>query len=132
MNVTLKSTDNNVHYTATNVRGQAVNLSGDRSGVGPMELVLMAMAGCSSIDIDLILKRMRQPLESIEVKVEGKRREEKPQTFTDIHMHFILKGELKENKVKQAIDLSLEKYCSVSLMIAKSVNVTSSFEITSS
>jgi putative redox protein len=130
MKVNLKSTDNTVHYTATNEKGQAVNISGDGSVASPMHLVLMAVAGCSSIDIDLILKRMRQPLEGIEVQVEAKRRDETPRTFTDIHLHYILSGELKEIKVQQAIDLSLEKYCSVSLMIANSVNITSSFKIT--
>ena len=129
MNITLRSTDNTEHYTATNEKGQAINLSGDGSSPGPMQMVLMAMAGCSSIDIDMILKRMRQPIESIAVNVESKRKEDIPRTFTHVHMHYILKGDLKEKKVKQAIDLSLEKYCSVSLMIRAVAEITSSFEI---
>lgn len=131
MKVTLKRINDSKHFEATNEAGHTIQLSGDGNAVGPMQSVLMAAAGCSTIDIVMILEKMRQPLEDIQVKIEGKRKEEIPRVFTDIHMHYVLKGDLKEEKVKKAIELSLTQYCSVSLMLEKAVNITSSFEITS-
>ncbi len=129
MKITLKSADNLDHFTASNEAGHSIALSGDGSATGPMQAVLMAVAGCSTIDIVMILKKMRQPIEHIEVEVNGTRREEIPRVYTDIHLHYKVYGMLKENKVKQAIDLSLEKYCSVSLMLEKAANISSSFEV---
>ena len=131
MKVTLERLNDSKHFKGTNEEGQSLELSGDGNAVGPMQSVLMAAAGCSTIDIVMILEKMRQPLDDIKVEVKGTRREEIPRVFTDIHMHYICYGDLKENKVKQAIDMSLEKYCSVSLMLGKAATVTSSFEIKS-
>jgi len=94
-----------------------------------MEGVLLSAAGCSTIDIVMILERMRQPIESIEVQVEGTRQEEIPRIFTKMHLHYVLKGDLKDKKVKEAVDLSIDKYCSVVIMLAKAVEVTTSYEI---
>lgn len=129
MKVKLNRLNDSKHFEAQNEDGHKIQLSGDGNAVGPMQAVLMAAAGCSSIDIVMILEKMRQPLEDIEVKVEGKRKEDIPRVYTDIHMHYILKGDLKEEKVKKAIDMSLNQYCSVSLMLEKAVNITSSYEI---
>lgn len=130
MKVSLKRLNDSKHFEAVNEDGHSLELSGDDNAVGPMQAVLMAAAGCSSIDIVMILGKMRQPLEDIHVEVEGKRKEDIPRVYTDIHMHYILKGDLKEEKVKKAIDMSLGQYCSVSLMLASTVNITSSYEIT--
>lgn len=129
--ISLKSGDSLNSFVGTNEKGHKVNLSGDGSAVGPMESVLMAIAGCSTIDIVMILKKMRQPLEHIEVEVESERREEIPRTFTKVNLHYILKGDLKVKKVEQAINSSLNKYCSVSKMIEKSAEVSSTYEIIS-
>jgi len=129
MKVKLERLNKGSHFKATNDDGHSLELSGEGNAVGPMQSVLMAAAGCSTIDIVMILEKMRQPLEDINVEVEGTRREEIPRYFTDIHLHYILKGDLKEKKVKQAIDSSLEKYCSVSLMLEKAAKITSSYEI---
>ncbi|MCL4149192.1 UNVERIFIED_CONTAM: hypothetical protein GTU68_031951 [Idotea baltica] len=104
-------------------------IGGEDKGPSPMQAVLGAMGGCSSIDIVEILKKMRQPLEHIEVRIEGTRRDETPRIFTAAHLHFILTGDLKEDKVKRAVDLSMDKYCSVVLMLRDAVDVTSSYEI---
>ena len=130
--IKLKSTDNLDHYTATNEKGHSIAMSGDGSATGPMQAVLMAVAGCSVIDIVMILKKMRQNLEHIEVEVDGQHREEIPRIYTSIHLHYILYGDLKENKVQQSIDLSIEKYCSVSFMLEKSAKISTSFEIKAS
>lgn len=129
MKVQLSSGDSLHSFVATNEKGHQVNLSGDGTAAGPMESVLMAIAGCSTIDIVMILEKMRQPLENIDVKVEAERREEIPRTFTDIKLHYILTGDLKVSKVEQAINSSLDKYCSVSKMIEKSAKISSSYEI---
>lgn len=129
MKVSLKSGDTLDSFVASNSKGHQVHLSGDGSAAGPMESVLMAIAGCSTIDIVMILKKMRQPLENIEVEVEAERREEIPRTFTKINLHYRLQGELKEKKVEQAINSSLDKYCSVSKMIEKSADISSTYEI---
>ena len=127
MKVTLNSTDLKTFH-GSNANEQTITL-GNGNAVGPMESVLLSAAGCSTIDIVMILERMRQKLESIEVEVEGTRAEEIPRVFTHIHLHYILKGKLKEKKVKEAVDLSINKYCSVVLMLANSVEITSSYEI---
>lgn len=129
MKVSLKSGDTLNSFVARNEKGHEVRLSGDGSAAGPMESVLMAVAGCSTIDIVMILEKMRQPLENIEVEVEAERREEIPRTFTKIKMHYKLHGKLKEKKVEQAINSSLDKYCSVSKMLEKAAEITSSYEI---
>ncbi len=129
MKVSLKSGDTLNSFVATNENGHEVKLSGDGSAVGPMQSVLMAIAGCSTIDIVMILEKMRQPLENIEVEVEAERREEIPRTFTKVNLHYKLTGKLKEGKVEQAINSSLDKYCSVSKMIEKSAEISSSYEI---
>jgi len=131
MKIQLKNTNSLDRYVATNESGHQIELSGDGSAVGPMQAVLMAAAGCSTIDIVSILKKMKQPLESIEVDANGGRREEIPRTYTSIHLHYKLTGALDEAKVARAIELSLTKYCSVSLMLEKSAEITSSYEINS-
>lgn len=129
LKVSLKSGESLKSFVATNEKGHKINLSGDGSSVGPMESVLMAIAGCSTIDIVMILEKMRQPLEHIEVEVQAERRDEIPKTFTKVNLHYKLTGDLKEKKVEQSINSSLDKYCSVSKMIEKSAEITSSYEI---
>lgn len=127
MKVTLRSEDLKTFHGA-NAKHQNIVL-GNGNAVGPMEGVLLSAAGCSTIDIVMILERMRQPIESIEVQVEGTRQEEIPRIFTKMHLHYVLKGDLKDKKVKEAVDLSIDKYCSVVIMLAKAVEVTTSYEI---
>ncbi len=129
MKITLETKGSLNQYVAMNEDGHTVNLSGDGTAVGPMQAVLMAVAGCSTIDIVMILEKMRQDVKDIKVEVEGKRREEIPRTYTNIHMHYKIYGNVKTAKAQQAVDLSLEKYCSVSKMLEKSAEITGSFEI---
>lgn len=129
MHIKLESTHGPLNFKGTNERGQSIQLSGEKAAVSPMESVLMAVAGCSSIDIEMILKKMRQELHKMEVDVKAVRAEEAPKVFTSIHVHYILHGDLKDEKVRQAIELSMEKYCSVSIMLKNSVNITYTYEI---
>lgn len=125
MKVTLKSDDLKTFH-GSNAKDQTIILVNGNT-VGPMEGVLLSAAGCSPIDLVMTLDKMRQPIESIEVQVEGTRTKEIPRIFT--HMHYILKGKLKDKKVKEAIDLSIEKYCSVVIMLAKALEVSTSYEV---
>lgn len=116
-------------YICTNESGQKIELSGSGAAVGPMESLLMAVAGCSTVDVEILLAKMRQKLENIKVEVKGERREEIPRYYTKIHLHYILTGDLKEDKVAKVIDMSVEKYCSVSKMLESKAKITTSFEI---
>lgn len=129
MKITLETGDSLKQYTAKNEKGHIVNLSGDGTAVGPMESVLMAVAGCSTIDIVMILEKMRQKITDVKVEVDGTRREEIPRVYTKIHLHYKIYGEVKTVKAQQAMDLSLEKYCSVSKMLESSVEISGSFEV---
>ncbi len=128
MKVKIKGTTA-LNYEGMNEREDTIQLSGNKSCVSPMESVLMAGAACSAIDIELILNKMRQSLESIEAEADGERAETDPKVFVKIHVHYSLKGKLKEDKVKEAIDMSVTKYCSVLTMLAKTATITTSFEI---
>ncbi|HIE6170157.1 TPA: OsmC family protein [Proteus mirabilis] len=103
--------------------------SGDKAP-SPMEMVLIAAGGCSAIDVVSILRKGRHQFTDCEVKLTSKRREEAPRLFTDINLHFIVSGKALADKiVERAVQLSAEKYCSVSLMLGKAANITHSFEI---
>ena len=134
--IKMKRVNEKVHFRAHSKEGNIVSMDGspgiggEGKGVRPMELLLMSFAGCSSIDIVSILTKMRQDLQDLDVEVEGFREEGAvPAVFTKIHIHYILSGDLKEEKVKKAIDMSLGKYCSVSKMLEKAAEITSSYEI---
>jgi putative redox protein len=92
----------------------AAESGGENTGARPTEMLLHAVAGCTGIDIIMILEKMRLTPASFEMKVEGKRAEDHPKRFTDIHIHYILEGDLPEEKVARAIRLSKDTYCSVS------------------
>ena len=136
MQVELNRIDDAFHFSATGSTGvpvhidAAVKTGGHDAGARPMELVLMGLAGCSAIDIILILKKQRQSVKNFKIRVEGIRREnEIPAVFENIHLHFLLTGMVEEGKLARAIDLSIDKYCSVTAMLRPTVKITSSFEI---
>jgi putative redox protein len=107
------------------------DLGGRNLGVRPMEMILLGLGGCTSFDVMLILKRARQSVTDCVVELEAERAETNPKVFTRIHVHFIVSGkDLKENQVKRAVDLSAEKYCSASIMLAQAgVEITHDYEI---
>ena len=136
MKVHLKRVDDAFHFTgcgSDNIRvniDAAASVGGNNAGARPMELFLMSLAGCSVIDIILILQKQRQKIESFDITVDGQRREnEIPAVFEKINIHFSFSGELQKVKVKRAIALSMEKYCSVSTMLKPTVEITTSFSI---
>jgi putative redox protein len=98
--------------------------------VKPSDLLLLSLASCSAYDVVMILGRQRQILTGLYIEVEGHQKDRPPFAFTDIHMHYKLKGEnLTSEKVDRAIDLSQNKYCSVAATIRGTAEITYSFEI---
>ncbi|MDE0949384.1 MAG: OsmC family protein [Candidatus Thioglobus sp.] len=108
-----------------------IEIGGENLGVRPMEMLLLGVAGCTMIDVVTTLKKMRQDLSHCETKISAERANEHPKVFTDIHIHFIVKGkDLDSKKVDKAIKLSAEKYCSASIMLGKTAKITHDFEVT--
>lgn len=96
----------------------------------PMELVLAGTGGCTAYDIVLILKKSRQSVSGCEVSLTAERAASDPKVFTKIHFHFTVRGKgLKANVVERAIHLSAEKYCSASIMLGKTAEITHDWEI---
>ncbi|MCU7852223.1 MAG: OsmC family protein [Candidatus Thiodiazotropha sp. (ex Monitilora ramsayi)] len=103
---------------------------GRNLGVRPMEMLLLGMGGCTEFDVLSILKKSRQQVTSCVVELEAERSETNPKIFTRIHAHFVVRGrELSEKHVARAISLSAEKYCSASIMLGKSAEITHDYEI---
>jgi len=103
---------------------------GATPGPSPMELLLIGTGCCSAYDVVHILEKGREAIEDCVVELDADRAETEPKVFTRIHMHFVVKGRaLSKDKVKRAIDLSIDKYCSASAMMAKTAKLTHDFEV---
>jgi putative redox protein len=112
------------------VMDAAPDVGGRDLGVRPMEMVLMGAGGCSAIDVVHILRKARQDFVDCAVELEAERAAEDPKVFTRIHLHYIVTGRgLNPAQVERAIKLSKEKYCSATIMLAKTAEVTSDYEI---
>lgn len=109
--------------------GAAESLGGTGLGTCPMELLLHAVAGCASVDVCLILGKQSQVIKSYQVITQGRRVDAVPAFFEAIHMEFILTGDLDDKKVKRAVELSVEKYCSVAKTIDEKVKITYEYRI---
>ena len=123
-------------YVAQSPSGHAVvmdgppELGGHNLGPRPMEMLLMGMGGCTAIDVVNILRKSRQDLRGCEVQIESDRAKSDPKVFTTLHVHFILTGKnLSARHIERAIQLSAEKYCSASIMLGKTAQITHTFEI---
>jgi putative redox protein len=103
---------------------------GRDTGFRPMEMLLLGLGGCTAVDVKMMLEKGRQEISDCIVEVEGERVDAVPAVFTKIHVHYIVTGKaLKEAQVKRAVELSSTKYCSASIMLGKSAEVTHSYEI---
>ncbi len=108
----------------------APEAGGRNLGPRPMELLLAGTGGCTAFDVVLILKKGRHEVSDCEVLVSADRAESDPKVFTRIHFSFKVKGKaLKREAVARAIELSKEKYCSASIMLGKTADITHDFEI---
>ncbi|MBC8268067.1 MAG: OsmC family protein [Rhodospirillaceae bacterium] len=105
-------------------------VGGRNMGARPMEMLLLGMGGCSSFDVVGILKKSRADFVDCVVELEAERADDIPKVFTRIHAHYIVSGHnLKPVDVERAIQLSVDKYCSASIMIGKTATITHDFEI---
>ncbi len=103
---------------------------GSNAGSSPKELLLMALGGCTAMDVIPILRKKHAAVDSIEIHVSGNVRDEHPQIFSDIHIEYIIYGNgVNTDDVERAIELSTSKYCSVSAMLRVSVAITHSYRI---
>jgi putative redox protein len=123
-------------FVAETGSGHLVCMDGAAEGGGrnlaprPMELLLAGTGGCTAYDVVLILRRGRHDVTGCELKLQADRAETDPKVFTRINMHFVVRGRnLKPDAVERAVKLSAEKYCSASIMLGKTAEVTHSFEV---
>lgn len=108
----------------------APDIGGKNLGPRPMEMLLMGAGGCTSVDVIMILQKSRQDVVDCQVEIDADRAEDHPKVFTRIHMHFTVKGRNLDPKVvDRAIRLSAEKYCSASIILGKTAEMTHDFEI---
>ena len=136
MDCSIRWTGDGMSFLAETGSNHLVAMDGAPEGGGrnlaprPMELLLAGTGGCTAYDVVLILKKSRQQVTGCEVKVTSERAAEDPKVFTRIHMHFILRGKaLKPSMVEHAIRLSHDKYCSASIMLGKTAEITHDYEI---
>lgn len=135
MNVTIDWQDN-LRFTGTAGSGHELTidgppaLGGGNAGMRPMELMLLSVGSCSAMDVIHILRKARQPVTGCRIEVDGTRAETDPKVFTAIHLRFLVAGEgLSEKQVARAVRLSAEKYCSASIMLQASVDISHSYEL---
>jgi putative redox protein len=136
MGITMKASVSwvaNETFIGESESGHQVIMDGnhdDSKAPSPMEMVLMSVGACSSVDVVSILKKARQEISGVKVVLSSERRDEAPRYFTKIHLHFIATGtNVSEKHLGRAVSLSADKYCSVALMLEKSVEITHSFEV---
>ena len=136
MRVELVRVDNAFHFEAVGASSTiqhidgAVDIGGHNAGARPMEMLLMGLASCSAIDMILILQKQKQVVEGFRMSVDGLREKGAvPSPFQKIHITYTLKGQLDESRVKRAIDLSMDKYCSATAQFRPTAEITHSLII---
>lgn len=136
MNVQIERVNDNVLLKAENESGNTIHLDGSEKvggvngGFRPMQLLLAGIGGCSAIDVISILKKQRQEIKGVRISVDGEREDGKtPSPFTAIHLHYELIGTFDTAKAERAVQLGVEKYCSVGVMLEKTARITYDLEI---
>lgn len=131
MQANVKWVEGNTYIGRSNSNHNVVFDAGsDGAAPSPMEMVLMSVGGCSSVDVVSILKKTKQDFSSVDVQLTAERAETAPRVFTKINLHFVVTGKnVSEKHLERAVSLSAEKYCSVALMLDKTVEITHSHEV---
>jgi putative redox protein len=134
--VEINRIDQDFHMEAVNEAGNKIQMDagpadgGHELGFRPMQLLLAAFGGCSAIDLVNILRKQREPLTDLKITVTGEREKGAvPSVYTEVHAHFRLFGNINHEKAARAVQLSVDKYCSVAKTLEKTARVTYSFEI---
>ncbi len=115
-------------FKVTASSGHTIAVDADRkrnSASSPMELVLMGLCACTATDVDIVLRKKREPFTSLEVRAEAERAKDPPQVYTSIKLIFSVGGTVAKAAMEHAVKLSEEKYCSVSAMLSKTAKITS-------
>lgn len=135
MEITLNRVNQAFHFEAFNNEKIKIDIDanpaigGEGKGARPMELVLMGLGGCASIDLGLILKKQRQKLTDYQVVITATRDDSPAKAFKSINLHFVLTGNLVTEKVEKAIELTLNTYCSVALSLNEKIKLTYTYII---
>ena len=136
MNIKLERKNAAFHFEAINESGQIVNIDanpsigGENKGARPMELLIMGLGGCSAIDILLILKKQKIEPTGLGISIDADREKDAiPSLFTNIHITYTFRGAVDAVKAEKAIQLSLDKYCSVAKTLEKTATITYSFSV---
>lgn len=132
MNVQFQQVDDEVQFQAQSESGYEfmVASADEVEGVSPMEMVALGLGSCSSVDILSILEKQRQSVDRYDVEVDATRAEDEvPSVFTELHVHYTVEGDVDPDKLQRAIELSLEKYCSVSRMLEKTATISYAFTV---
>ena len=135
MKVSLSLIDG-VHFAAETGSGHRIlldgspEIGGQNLGARPMEMVLVGLAGCTALDVISILRKARQTVSDCRIEIEAERADTVPRVFSRIHLQFRVFGNnLKASVVERAIKLSLEKYCSVTMMLNKTAEISHAYEL---
>lgn len=131
MTLRLERIGDTIQFQAHTESGYTFSIGSEpeHEGVRPMQMVALSFGGCSSIDILTILQKQRQAVTHFDVAVDGERADAVPAVFTRLHAHYRLEGDVDPDKVRRAIELSLDKYCSVSKMLEPTVALAYTFTI---
>jgi len=113
---------------ATSGHAIVTDAGAEKTASSPMELVLLALCGCTSSDVVGILRKKREPFTGLEVRAEGERAVGYPAVYTSIHLTYRVRGEVSKKSMEDAVRLSKEKYCSVSAMLEKTAKIAYTIE----
>jgi putative redox protein len=130
MLIQLQKQDGNFHFVASNESNKKIDIDaspaigGEDKGVRPMEMLIMGLGGCSGIDVINILKKQKIELKKLNINIDAQREADAiPSLFNKIHLDFIFDKEVDQNKAQRAVDLSMEKYCSVAKTLEKTAKI---------
>ena len=124
----------NLQFSAVSDSNHSIIIDADKNlsldqGTRPKELILMGLVGCTAMDVVSLLKKMRVEFKDFSVSAEAETADEHPKVFTSIHINYNISGDVDEEKLKKAIDLSQNRYCGVTVMLNKTAQITHSYQI---
>lgn len=130
MKTRITSTPHQYEYIGENEKGHKTIINADKEGISPMENLLLSVAACSCVDVEMILKKMRNNLDYLSVDITGDRMDDQvPKPFKGINLHFNLHGNIKEKSAEKAIGMAIEKYCSVASSLDPNIQIKHDFTI---
>lgn len=130
MKARIVSPPNTHEYIGSNEAGHKTLINAHKEGISPMEILLLSVAACSCVDVEMILKKMRNNLDYLSVDITGDRVDDQvPKPFKGINLHFNLHGNIKEKSAEKAIGMAVEKYCSVATSLDPNIQITHDFTI---